>query len=204
MGSGSDMTQTTVVKDGGLVYARIDNFYTEEELKDLYEEFNYLEGKVLTAEENGNGVDEQGFYKNTGSGVMLDIFYDEDRSKSKILSINRKLFNFDTSELIKESCFFKHIPKSTADSTLINFYKSGERYRSHNDTSTLSAVTFFKKGNFKGGGLIFTDYNHLVPFQQNTCIIFPGCVEHQTEDFVGNLEDVRITMAQFIGYKNKR
>jgi hypothetical protein len=67
----------------------------------------------------------------------------------------------------------------------------------------LTAITFFKKGDFKSGGLIFTDYNHLVPFKQNTCVIFPGCVEHQTEDFVGNVGDTRITMAQFIGYNNK-
>lgn len=190
----------SVITDGALIYGKIKNIFSDDELSLLYKELKVLQQNTLTSKENRNATYSNGQVRNTGSGVMLDVLYNEDRSKSNILIVTRKIFTSTIKfYLEKESCIFQQIDKSTTDSTLVNFYKEGQEYKTHYDTSPLTCLTFLKFGNFEGGGLTFADFDHTVEFEENTMIIFPGCVDHKTEPICG--DGTRISIAQFIGYK---
>ena len=180
-------------------YVVIDEYYDENELGLVMQEIQALEPHSLSAEftkssKNGTGK--------SGKGLFLEIFYENNRSASKILNANRKIFaeelcsvleNFDSS--------FRHLKNSNFDSTLVNFYKNKQEYPAHKDCSTISTVTFLKVGNFTGGDFCFTEYKERVPFKHNRIVIFNGCVEHQAEPIYTNDSSYRSTIAQFIGYK---
>lgn len=147
--------------------------------------------------------------------LFLDVCYREDkRSLSKILTHNRKLIDLngyeeETLKSIGESTIFKLYLKITNhDTTLVNFYQGGEDYRSHSDNTVFTCLWFHWKNrdSFKGGNLIFPEYNYAFECKNNTAIMFPGPVKHAVQKLLQIDYDIletdgRYSITQFLSVK---
>ena len=150
----------------------------------------------------GVAFDENGLPKKDTLGLFLDDYYNEDRNKSNILKLNRKIFSEDIlNESLKLNAYFNHIKQCNSDSTLVNYYMNGTNYSSHLDGSCLTCVTFFSLGNFKGGNFCFTDYDIEIEFKENRTVIFPGCIKHEAKPIIAEDDNYRISIAQFLNYR---
>lgn len=184
----------------GLFYAQIDELYDENDLRQIQKELVFLEA-IKKESDITNTAHINGKVLKDGHGIFVDEVYLE-RDFSIILTKNRRLFDENIcNALEKDNCFYKHLIKADFDRTLVNFYGNNGNYKAHCDSSTLTALTFFKIGTFSGGNLSFPKYNVSIEPVEGRVVIFPGCVLHQAEPIVADEGCYRVTMAQFIKYR---
>ena len=104
-------------------YIQIYDFYTDEELKLIWKELDFilndynLLGPDKTASAHDNGV----LLKNN-LGFFLDSLY-TNRESSNILRINRKIFHVTQEIFDKSNNWFLKNFKSNVDGTLISYYE---------------------------------------------------------------------------------
>jgi len=185
-----------VVK-GPLNYFIIDNFYEPEELKIIKQELNELLPFIKKPKYTGAAKG-----KKKGLGLFLDDHYIKNRNESNILYANRKLFDTNfVNELKKFNCWYDHISYCNSDTTLINFYKDKDYYKSHHDANPLTAITFFSIGTFKGGNFKLTEYDEEIECIENRMIIFAGSLLHEALPLEVEKDNYRVSMVQFCSYK---
>ena len=195
-------------KKDALEYIVIDNLYTASELVAIKKELNgliqHLQPVEITEAAYNGGTKNKKYTKDCLS-LWLDTFYASDRDKSSILNLNRKIFSKKvTSFSTKVNAFFGHIEKCNTDSTLLNVYKSDEKYLAHIDSAMISVITLFELGKVLEGGLKFTDYDEHASFKDNRAIIFPGCVRHETKPIKLENDSYRVSLVQFLNYDNSK
>jgi hypothetical protein len=148
-------------KKDGLDYIVIDNLYTDSELNAIKRELNELIPRLKPVETVDSayllesGYSKEKIYIKDCLSIWLDDVYIWDRTRSNILNMSRKLFNNKeiTSFCTKVNAFFGHMEQSNVDFTLLNMYKSGEKYLSHIDSSMISVITLFEVGKVLEGGI---------------------------------------------------
>ena len=178
-------------------YLVMDNFYNEQELKLIEKEILALKPYGVSAKHTKAEEDLK-----SGSGLFVDEMFSKYREVSKILTANRKLFSDEVfEEAIKLNAFFGHLKYCNADATLLNYYTDGQEYKPHRDKTVLSAVTFFGIGSFTGGEFCFTEKNEIIPFKHNRLVLFPSCMEHQALPIATEDGSVRVSIAQFLSYR---
>jgi hypothetical protein len=179
--------------------AIVDKFYSSEELRLAKEELTslYEVSKLGIFENTGVAKDDDGNARQKSNSLFLDDLFAKDRSLSKILSVNRKLFSCVQLQevLLQKSLFYNYIYNSNKDNTLINFYTLNDFYKEHKDRTCFTALTFFKLQDFEGGDLLFTEHNIRIQPLENRIVIFPGFMYHKAEEVRNG---VRVSMAQFI------
>jgi hypothetical protein len=177
----------------------VDNFYELSEVKLIKEELISLhEVSKLGIHTNYDvDKDEDGIPKQKSNSLFLDDVFIRDRSLSKILSINKKLFTNEELKqvLLEKSLFFNYIYESNKDTTLVNFYSVGGFYKKHKDATCFTALSFFELEPFLGGDLLFPDYAVKIPSLEGRMVIFPGFLPHTAEEITSG---VRVSMSQFI------
>ncbi len=198
--------KTNTVKDLGFLI--IEDVYSESELELVWNEIkhvDYILDHVFDEKakeehrKSHNGMTDEGNSRMTGFGFSLDSLY-SNREYSVILKYASKLVGKEISETMAgingENTAYKQINWYF---TLLNKYKSGEMYNKHQDSAAFSSLIFLSKEDIQGGGLEFCDYKTTVPFKNNSCVIFPSRVYHQTESFTSKAE--RYSIAQFMNVK---
>jgi hypothetical protein len=184
-------------------YVVVDDLYSPEEVVQIKAEIQKLLPHLAYATTKNTAVDEQGNVKNNGKKLYIDAYY-TNRNDSDILKINRKIFCKEVLDKATElNQFFNALYHCNSDFTLINQYKTGEKYLSHEDSSVISVVTFFGLGEFTGGGLAFPEIDVVVPFKENRTVIFAGCTPHAAQEIFAGPDASRISMVQFLNYVPK-
>jgi len=185
-------------------YIVIDDMYSEDELKLIWREIDFLTPKMKTPAQTGSAIDaSNNSYKKNANGLFLDAVY-SDRSVSDLLTLNRKLFD---EEIINEGKklhpIFGFMDFCNSDTTLLNHYTNGGYYAPHRDVAVLSSVTFFIDDvGFTGGQFEFTDYNVQIEQKNNRTVLFPSTVRHSvTQVQVPHNGKGRYSMAQFLMMK---
>ncbi len=163
-------------------YIIIDTYYNDAELTLIWEELNFLcyPSKLRRATAKSGGAQ-------TPDGQLLKLNYHSYldglyafRDMSAILSINKKLFA-NNYEIFRQhdSWFFKnlHINK---DNTQVGYYEENDEYKTHIDSSTITALTWLYKTpkRFTGGDLILPDYDTKIKVYNNRTFIFPSFIKH--------------------------
>ena len=163
-------------------YIIIDTYYNDAELTLIWEELNFLcyPSKLRRATAKSGGAQ-------TPNGQLLKLNYHSYldglyafRDMSAILSINKKLFA-NNYEIFRQhdSWFFKnlHINK---DNTQVGYYEENDEYKTHIDSSTITALTWLYKTpkRFTGGDLILPDYDTEIKVYNNRTFIFPSFIKH--------------------------
>ena len=189
----------------------INNFYNEQELDLIWEELNFYTkpNKLFEAKYFG------GAYNKTNShAIALDGVYSEKyRPLSNILTVNRKLFEPEVLESfakVDDCC--RIATECNYDVTKVRYYHDKEYYKPHTDTAFhfLAFSYFYKEPKkFSGGELYFPMYDYNYSCENNSIIIFPGCVQHGvTEVSIDNSDYYegygRYCISSFFGCKSKK
>lgn len=185
-------------------HAIVRNFYTEQELSDIWVELNFLSvnNKLLPPEETGAATDGRNPTKNN-YGVYLDKTY-TNRKLSDILTHSRKLFSPDLiGELVKSHWMFNYLQHCNMDTALLSYYEDGGYYKPHIDYCTLTALTHLYKEPkcFSGGDLSFPEFNYNYGLENNRMILFPSVLAHEVSEIKMNQNikfGGRYTISQFV------
>lgn len=192
-------------------YIRIFDFYSDEELKLIWEELEFiLNYRIIDGPEKTGTAIQDGIILKQNKGIFLDNLY-LDRNTSNILTINRNLF-LTIVNIINEydfGIFNNSLRCINWDTTLISYYENSDHYKKHYDISSFTCLTwFFKKPKkFSGGDLFFPNFNLKIEVEDNSLILFPSCVDHEVSEVKMNPEDMgkklgRVCMSQFMGHSN--
>lgn len=166
----------------------VDGFYSEGACKNIWQELCFLNNgfKMLGPDSTGSAWDEA---TNTplknNLGIILDEIY-KNRNVSNILKENRKLFSDAFSDqLIEYSAFFRYLRAANLDTTIIQYYENSDYYKSHTDSATITAITWFydQPKKFKGGNLIFEN-NLVINCEYNRTVLFPSILFHSVEEIM--------------------
>ena len=163
----------------------IDNFYNEDELQLIWEELKFftkpdklIHPEVFTPKYGGKEI-----VTNAKALHLNDIFKDDYKSLSNILTVNRKIFQsgiLDKFSELHDSCSF--VNECNYDITILRYYHNGEYHHLHSDVlfQFLAFSYFYKEPKkFSGGELIFPSFDYSLTCKNNSIIIFPGWVEHE-------------------------
>jgi len=175
-------------------FITVDNFYTEDELKLLWQEIDFLshKNKLLPPENTSSAIDEETKkLKKSNLGVFVDDLY-FDRETSNILTIIKKIFDKQFMDDIQNLDYiFNFYKKSNSDRTLLNYYNDNDYYESHIDDSWFTAIVWLYKDpkNFTGGDFKFSDHDINLGCNNNQLVIFPSNINHQVEKVKLNSKD---------------
>lgn len=194
-------------------YIIIDNFYENWECDLIWQELEFLNHNCkwdVATKENRESATKHGKILKTNKFQWLDTLYYE-RSKSNILTVNRKLFDKGTWKKIVMSHphWFFNTFECLADSTLLSYYnEDGDGYLKHQDLSYMTCLTWFHKDpkKYTGGDFILFCGEKEIPVESNNnrMIIFPSRIPHQvtklTMDDDAGKNDGRFCLTQFLFY----
>ena len=186
------------------------NFYNDKELELIWEELNfYTKPNKLLGVKDYEGV----IGATNAKAIILDSVYENNRSISNILTVNRKIFHKDILEVfsnISDCCGIARY--CNWDCTKLRYYHNGEYYKPHIDkTMQFLAFSYFYKEpkKFTGGELLFPKYDYKMNCDNNSLIMFPGWVEHGVNEVSIQNSDYyegygRYAITSFFGCKDKK
>ena len=114
----------------------IKNFYNDDELKDIWEELDFLTkpNKLMGTREYGGVVN----YTNAKALVLDDVYSSKFRPISNILTVTRKIFDSEILNAFSNVHDCLSIAKSCNwDITKVRYYHDGDDYRPHVDMLSL-------------------------------------------------------------------
>jgi Rps23 Pro-64 3,4-dihydroxylase Tpa1-like proline 4-hydroxylase len=169
-------------------FLEIENMYSEDELKLIWQELEFLNqlDKFEGEEETASAIGPEGEILKKNSGLFLDEIYNS-RKISNILTVNQNLFSSHILEEFSSLCFlYENIKRTNKDITLISYYDNGGYYKPHKDDALYSAVTWFFKEpkKFNGGDFYFTDYNLKIEVKNNKTVLFPSVIHHSVDEIL--------------------
>jgi len=188
------------------VYAIIEDFYSPEEQTAIWEELNGLlnNNALLDPSNTGSAVDINKNLIKNNKALWLDAHYTS-RQDSKILQINRKIFDKEFAEdLVSHNPLFRYLQSCNYDSTMISYYETGHYYKSHVDLAVFTVLTYFFKEpkKFTGGDFKLVDFDITITPKNNMVVIIPSCYLHKVTDVTIEEQGYgRFCMSQFIGFK---
>lgn len=174
-----------VIKLGeGYFFLRIDNFLTQNELSEVWEEINFLSYRNKFQLDTNTARDgETGELRSNKIGIWLDNVY-TNRKYSNFFKYYKKWITPEATEnLLKTSLFWRELHHCCHDGTLFSYYEDGKYYREHEDTARLTQLyyTFKEPKKFSGGQIGFTDFNYFQEIENNTLIVFPSWFKHEVK-----------------------
>ena len=156
------------------------NFYTDEELKLIWEELDFLTkpDKLFNVKEY-KGV--EGYTE--AKAIQLDTVYEgKNRKLSNILNVTRKVFDKEVLKAFSSISDCCSLAKNcNYDVTKVRYYHNNDQYKPHIDMlwNFLAFSYFYREPKrFSGGNLLFPKYDYEYPCDNNSLIILPSYVEH--------------------------
>lgn len=170
-----------------------ENFFTEEQLVDVWKELDYITSNelIVTDDQKKVGTAED---PKTGEliakrkGIFLEHLYANFRQSSKIYNHIKDNFlhNNTLVDTFPKSTLIKYMPHTNHDSVLLSFYNDNDYYKPHVDSSVMTLIIYLWKGEktFEGGELIFVDDELEFDPGYNEAILFPSCHRHEVEKII--------------------
>lgn len=174
-----------VIKLGdGYFFLKIDNLFTTNELREVWEEINFLSYRSKFQLDTGTARHgETNELKADKIGIWLEDIY-TDRKYCNYFKFYKKWCTKVTAEnLLKTSLFWRELFHCKTDRTLLSYYEDGKYYEEHEDASRLTQLfyVFKEPKKFTGGQIVFTDFNYSQEVNNNTLIVFPSWFKHEVK-----------------------
>ena len=198
-----------MIKYLGNSIAVVEDFYSEDELKLIWRELEFYQGKFLPSEFTEpaliEGINKS---KKQNKGLFLDQIYTNKRHISNILTLNRNIFNFDLRQKLTQlGPMFRVLNNCKQDGTLLSYYEDSDYYLPHFDESAMTILSYFfrEPKSFSGGNIRFGDFDITIEIKNNMLIFFPGVYEHEVDTIKMEEKDMnknlgRYCMAQFLNF----
>ena len=197
-----------IIKEHPIPHIIIDNFYTDEELKYVWEELEFLtvNGKLKDPSKTDSAIDYTGKIIKQNKGLFLHHEYDS-KDKSPIAYYTDKIYNSQFLEEIRyKHWLFNYMILSNHNTTLVSYYENGDYYDTHYDTSVLTCLIHLYKEPklFTGGDLCLPDFNYTIEDKNNRLLLFPSSVLHKVNPVSISETDKnscngRYTITKFMG-----
>tara|TARA_B100001996_G_scaffold332432_1_gene281536 strand:- start:39 stop:713 length:675 start_codon:yes stop_codon:yes gene_type:complete len=195
--------------DYGFPMILIDDFYNFWEIGQIWSELKELTEKDIFLDPHQSwSATKHGKLLKSNKCIHLDEYYQENRKYSKIMRINRKIFEKNVFESNKSFFFRDFMPLCDFDASLLSYYEDSHYYSPHKDSAMVTSLSWFfeEPKRFTGGELLFPEYKVHIELHNNRVVIFPGFIQHQVTEVV--MEDQyknqglgRWCMTQFLATK---
>lgn len=167
----------------------IDDFYSEEQLVEIYNELTFLTKPSIMVDDKDKleaAVDIHGNYITTKSGVWVDSVF-KDWKHSAL--IRCPMENFSKKEtidkLILYNSLFKLFYHCNARGHLLSYYENAGYYSKHKDSAVFTVLSYFyhEPKQFTGGDITLYSEGELkkatVEVRNNRVVIIPSCTLHE-------------------------
>jgi len=160
----------------------VNDIFGEEEYNLIQKEIDSLISMPQTIE---NDQHHQDIALSNIQSWELDTVYKDRREDSQILKSTRRAFQIPFDR--KKFPFADLLFKANSDHSMLHSYMNDSYYFRHTDDSFLTFLfNLWKRGEFEGGQLMFSDYDYIPKLEKNSLIIFPGNVVHQVNPLKGD------------------
>ena len=164
----------------------IDDFFTENEVKNIWLELDFLTKKeIMLSPENSNGARDSltNVPLKKNNVIFLDDIYQK-RETSNILNSFSKLYSEEMGDIIDDlPNEFKYFKFVGYDRTFISYYENSDYYKPHVDHAILTCLYWCNKTpqSFEGGDLILGDDRTEIKYKNNRLVIFPSHNTHSVD-----------------------
>ena len=165
----------------------IDDFYNFWEVGQIWSELKELTEKDVFLDPHQSwSATRHGKLLKNNKCIHLDEYYQENRNNSKIMRINRKIFEKNVFETNKSFFFRDFMPLCDFDASLLSYYEDSHYYSPHKDSAMVTSLFWFfqEPKRFTGGELLFPEYKVHIELNNNRMVIFPGFIQHQVTEVV--------------------
>lgn len=179
--------KVNVVNDyPGYPFIVIDNWYTQEELDDIWKELDlYLsteKSKIDKAENGPVARYEDGTAKSNAFRFYIDSRYPNSRENSPILNCMYKQTSKEFFDII-DDCkpYMRGFKTSNFDTSMVSYYENNSYYHAHHDTYLWTNLIWVYKEpkQFEGGDLFLDDIDVEIKLKNNRAVFFPSCFLHR-------------------------
>ena len=177
----------------------IDNFYTEEQLKEIMIELKWLtKPTVLTS---GYGLssatdEDTGEFITSKHGVFLDGIFKNYRHSAIILhGITQMQIESFRSKLLECNSLFKSFLNCDSRSHLLSYYENSDYYKPHTDACFFTVLSYFytEPKLFEGGELVLSSCNSnkqaTIEVKNNRVLIIASSTVHEVLEIKSKLNN---------------
>jgi hypothetical protein len=183
----------------GIDVVVIDNFYSEEQLKEIMLELKWLTKPSIMMDHNrlSSAVDEYTLKPLTSKkGVFLETIF-KDWMHSALISYPME--NFTKSDvkakLLEFNSLFKIIYHCDSRTHLLSYYENSDYYKPHKDGTVFTVLNYFftEPKKFDGGNIrLFSDTSDKIAdieIKHNRIILIPGATRHEVTKLTSKLNN---------------
>ena len=175
----------------------IDNFYTEEELNEIFKELSWVTKPSIFVDERGLSTAEMGeTIIASKKGIFLDGIISYWRysalMKYPLLKMNESSFK---ETLLSKNSLFKLFYGCNKRTHLLSYYENNDYYGSHIDATVCTILNWFYKEpkQFTGGEIILrsetTNKIAEIECKNNRVVLMAGNTPHEVKPIISNLND---------------
>ena len=164
-------------------YMLIDDFYTDDQQLESWEELEYYRKENLYSDgklEDGYGVSPAANLNR----LYLEELYPDHREYSSILKIYKKILLPEVLENYRHTTpSARQFENTNNDCSVVSYYEDENNYGEHFDSFMHTVLIWFYKEpkRFTGGNLIFPESNKIVECIHNRMIMFPSYYLHEVD-----------------------
>jgi hypothetical protein len=202
----------TYVKDG-IDAVVIDNFYTEDQLKEIMVELKWLtKPSVLIGQDKLETAKLDGAVLALKKGVFLEQIF---KNWQHSALISHGMTQTDNKEFIdglyEYSTLFKSLKGCNSRNHLLSYYENSSYYKAHVDASFFTILNYFytEPKQFEGGEIILHSCNSdkiaTIEVKHNRAVVIASCTFHEVKEITSSLSNNlsgngRYCNAMFISY----
>lgn len=183
--------RVSVTKSNKFSYALIENIYSDDQLKYIWKEAEFLcdKRKLQSPKDTGQtGVKPDGTKMKSNGGIFLEDFY-RNSNNSNYMNCFKEFIRSNTlNYLMDQDYSFRVFSNLDECGNLFNYYEDKDYYLPHRDKSIMTCVFwFFKEPKmFVGGDLFFPEIDKTIEIKNNSMIIFPSYAFHEVTEITMN------------------
>jgi hypothetical protein len=177
----------------------IDNFYSEEQLKEIMIELKWLTKPAIMQDPSSldSAVDLQTRIPLTSKrGVFLETIFINWMNSALV---SYPMQNFTKSDvkakLLEFNSLFKIIYHCDSRTHLLSYYENSDYYKPHKDSSVFTVLNYFftEPKKFDGGNIrLFSDTSDKtadIELRNNRIILIPGATKHEVTEITSKLNN---------------
>ena len=168
----------------------IDNFYTEEQLKEIMTELRWLtKPSIMKSEEQLESAKTDGKVITSKRGIFLEHVFNNWRHSAIISHGFTQMALPEFKEnILKFNTLFKSVLTCNARTHLVSYYENSDYYKAHTDNVFFTLLNYFytKPKKFTGGEMVLYSCNSnkeaTIEIENNRVILIASATMHEAKE----------------------